>query len=93
MSKQHGPLLSDRGRGECRQIVDLHGGEINKYLGDGFLAIWPWNDGETEHIQGAIRALLELQETAEVPFRLVAHLGELTSGGGPTLGEDNLTGF
>lgn len=79
--------------GECRQIVELHGGEINKYLGDGFLAIWPWQDGETEHISGALSALLALQETADVPFRLAVHLGELTSGGGPTLGEDNLTGF
>lgn len=79
--------------GECRQIVDLHGGEINKYLGDGFLAIWPWNDGNAEHISGALSALLDLQKSAEVPFRLAVHLGELTSGGGPTLGEDNLTGF
>ncbi len=79
--------------GDCRQIVDLHGGEINKYLGDGFLAIWPWNDGETDHIEGALDALLDMQKTAEVPFRLAVHLGELTSGGGPTLGEDNLTGF
>lgn len=79
--------------GDCRQIVELHGGAINKYLGDGFLAIWPWQDEKNDHITGALDALFKLQATAEVPFRLAVHTGELTSGGGPTLGEDNLTGF
>ena len=79
--------------GNCRQIVELHGGAINKYLGDGFLAIWPWQEGHNEHICGALDALISLQETADLPFRLAVHSGELTSGGGPTLGEDNLTGF
>lgn len=79
--------------GECRQIVDLNGGVINKYLGDGFLAIWPWQDGDTGHVSQAFQSLIDLQQSADIPFRLAVHLGELTSGGGPTLGEDNLTGF
>lgn len=79
--------------GECRQIVDLHGGVINKYLGDGFLAIWPWQDGDTSRVSAAFEALVDVQSGADIPFRLAVHLGELTSGGGPTLGEDNLTGF
>lgn len=79
--------------GDCRQIVELHGGAVNKYLGDGFLAIWPWQEQGCDHVAAGISALLELQDSAEVPFRLAVHTGELTSGGGPTLGEDNLSGF
>lgn len=79
--------------GNCQQIVERHGGAINKYLGDGFLAIWPWQDDQNEQIAGALDALITLQDASDVPFRLAVHAGELITGGGPTLGEDNLTGF
>ena len=86
-------LLVGRWAGSCRQVVELHGGVINKYLGDGFLAIWPVKDNETDHLSGALNGLFELQKAASPPFRLVLHRGEVFSGGGGSLGEDNLSGL
>ncbi len=79
--------------GNCRQIVELHGGAINKYLGDGFLAIWPASEQRTEHVSGVLKALFELQGSSKLPFRLALHKGQVSSGGGPTLGEDSLSGL
>lgn len=79
--------------GECRQIIELHGGVINKYLGDGFLAIWPTHLEPDEHVAAAINKLIAVRdEHASLPFRVVTHVGAVASGGGQTLGEDNLTG-
>lgn len=78
--------------GDCRQIVELHGGGINKYLGDGFLAIWPARAQPIEHICGAAQSLQQLQSTSTLPFRLALHVGDVVLGGGRTLGEDSLSG-
>lgn len=85
--------LVGRWAGSCRQIVDLHGGSINKYLGDGFLAIWPAKDHKADHITGALKGLFELQKADSPPFRLVLHKGEVFTGGGGLHGEDNLSGL
>ncbi len=79
--------------GDCRQIIELHGGVINKYLGDGFLAIWPGKEESVEHVKGALEALLSVQTESKLPFRLALHVGEVARGGGRALGEDNLSGF
>jgi len=79
--------------GECRRIIELYGGAINKYLGDGFLAIWPAGRQPDEHVSGAVQALLDLQKSSKLPFRLALHVGEVSVGGGCSLGEDNLSGF
>ncbi len=85
--------LVGRWAGDCRQIVEMHGGAINKYLGDGFLAIWPAREGDVEKICGALKLLDQLQSKAAPPFRLALHHGEVFSGGGCSLGEDNLSGL
>ncbi|MGD9784132.1 MAG: FHA domain-containing protein [Hyphomicrobiaceae bacterium] len=77
---------------ECRQIIELHGGTINKYLGDGFLAIWPEQLDRIEHVVGTVEQFLRLQQSSSLPFRVVLHAGGVSSGGGRTLGEDNLSG-
>lgn len=77
---------------ECRQIVELHGGTINKYLGDGFLAIWPSHLQPQEHVAAALESFLKLQASSSLPFRLITHVGGVAQGGGRTLGEDNLSG-
>lgn len=77
---------------ECRQIIELHGGIINKYLGDGFLAIWPDDNDPVEHVSGTLERFVALQESSQLPFRLVLHVGGIASGGGRALGEDNLSG-
>jgi len=78
--------------GECQRIIELHGGTISKYLGDGALAVWVVANHPTEHIVGAIRKLQELQ-SADPPFRIVVHIGEVFAGGDKVLGEDPLSGL
>ncbi|MBL8567056.1 MAG: adenylate/guanylate cyclase domain-containing protein [Hyphomicrobiaceae bacterium] len=77
---------------ECRQIVELHGGIINKYLGDGFLAIWPSSFQPEHHVASALQAFAKLQAKSSLPFRIVMHVGGLSSGGSRT-GEDSLSGI
>lgn len=97
LSAQHEPAewasLVGHWAGDCRRIIELHGGTINKYLGDGFLAIWPVRERHVDSVHSALHSLIELQEKSAPPFRLALHRGEVVSGGGRTLGEDNLSGL
>lgn len=82
-----------RWMGSCKEIVDTHGGAINKYLGDGFLAFWIADAIETEHIVDALRAMKALQSGGEGPrFRLAVHYGSVAFGGSASHGEDSLSG-
>jgi len=79
--------------GNCSDLIKRHGGAINKYLGDGFLAIWPLDPNRKKHITSGLNALIDVQEQSPLPFRLVLHVGEVMTGGGRTLGEDSLSGM
>jgi adenylate cyclase len=79
--------------GNCSDLIKIHGGAINKYLGDGFLAIWPMDPNRKHHITSGLNALINVQEESPLPFRLVLHAGEVMTGGGRTLGEDSLSGM
>jgi adenylate cyclase len=82
-----------RWMGACKEIVDGHGGAINKYLGDGFLAFWMADAIETEQIISAVRALKALQADTTGPrFRLALHYGTVAFGGTASYGEDSLSG-
>ncbi len=86
-------MLVGRWMGTCKEIVDNHGGAINKFLGDGFLAYWLAESTQTEQLVSAIKALKTLQGEAAGPrFRLAIHSGTVAFGGGGSLGEDSLTG-
>jgi len=74
----------------CRSLIETSGGLINKYLGDGFLAYWSAQD--TVKVVQGLNALLKLQTTGTVPFRMVLHYGTATSGGAPSVGEESLSG-
>jgi len=78
---------------ECRTIVERRGGEINKYLGDGFLAIWSQTNADVDQVAAAAKELRTLQDQTKLPFRIVMHKGEVASGGGQSLGEDSLSGL
>lgn len=79
--------------GDCSDLIKRHGGAINKFLGDGFLAIWPMDPNRKQHITSGLHALIDVQEESPLPFRLVLHAGEVMTGGGRTLGEDSLSGM
>ena len=76
----------------CEAIVEAHGGTVNKYLGDGFLAFWKAVSAPAPALARVLTELRRLQELARPRFRFVLHRGEVLLGGGGTLGEDSLSG-
>ena len=77
----------------CKEIIDNHGGLINKYLGDGFLAYWYAEARELPQVVTAINQLVQLQRQGDGPkFRLALHRGAITIGGAGSQGEDSLSG-
>lgn len=75
----------------CQEIVEEHHGEIDKYLGDGFLAYWHDDEKSAENIATSLEKLKQLQKS-EPRFRLVLHHGLVSSGGLRSMGEESLMG-
>ena len=75
----------------CKAIVEEHHGEIDKYLGDGFLAYWHDDEKSAENVAAGLRKLKEMQKI-EPRFRLVLHAGLVSSGGLRSMGEESLIG-
>lgn len=86
-------LLVGSWMGECKSIVERHGGIINKYLGDGFFAYWYADQGRMPDLVETLRRLSGMQRQRQgPPFRLALHYGRITIGGGGSAGEDSLSG-
>jgi class 3 adenylate cyclase len=62
----------------CKEIIEKSGGEINKYLGDGFLAYWPSAETQASAIATTVAELKQVQATSTLPFRLIVHYGSIT---------------
>jgi adenylate cyclase len=77
---------------ESREVIERHGGVINKYLGDGYLAFWRDAPGVAEQVAAALAANQELQAAEGLKFRLVMHLGQVLFGGAASLSEECLMG-
>src|ERR1700716_1459937 len=75
----------------CKTIVEEHHGEIDKYLGDGFLAYWHDDEKGAESVATALAKLKQLQKI-EPRFQLVLHYGLVSSGGLRSMGEESLIG-
>ena len=75
----------------CKEIIEEHHGEIDKYLGDGFLAFWHDHEKSVENVAASLEKLKQLQEN-EPRFRLVLHHGLVSSGGLRSMGEESLMG-
>ena len=93
MSADDLPVLIGRWFSACKLAIEDCGGTINKYLGDGFFAYWEENDDSIASVTKAIRELRTLQEKKSPPFRMVLHYGKVRMGGGPSLGEESLSGL
>jgi adenylate cyclase len=78
--------------GKCKEVIEDHGGTINKYLGDGLLAYWLSREESVPHVAQSLRDLQRLQAETTPPFRLVIHHGEVFLGGLPSTGEESLAG-
>lgn len=84
-------IIGDWGA-HCREVIEQFGGEINKFLGDGYFAFWrnPSTDGS--HITEAIKSIYALRKDCPLEFRLILHYGQVQLGGVMTKGEENLSG-
>ena len=72
------------------ELLGAHGGRINKYMGDGFLAFWRDQPTAPAAVAAALAGFRELQSRAGLTFRIVVHRGLVAVGGAPTLGEESL---
>jgi class 3 adenylate cyclase len=86
------PQVMERWLAGGREIVQRHGGTLNKYLGDGFLAYWQHQEQTTAAIAQTVKELLSLQQKAEPPFRFVVHYGSVAFGLAASSGEETLMG-
>lgn len=86
------PRVTGRWLASCKQLVDENRGTINKFLGDGFFAYWIHGEGTAGAVARAVRALAELQAQDGPRFRVVTHFGEVSIGGGASMGEECLLG-
>lgn len=75
----------------CKEVIEGARGEIDKYLGDGFLAYWCDEEKTVSHVAAALAKLRQLQN-AEPVFRVVLHYGLVASGGLRSMGEETLMG-
>jgi len=84
--------MTGRWLADCKQLVEDHQGAINKFLGDGFFAYWPANEGASAaHVSRAFTALAARQAQAALRFRLVLHYGKVFVGGA-SINEESLMG-
>ncbi|MFL5322100.1 MAG: adenylate/guanylate cyclase domain-containing protein [Myxococcaceae bacterium] len=69
----------DRYFGHMSQIVKGHDGVVNKFLGDGMLAVWGVPDRDALHAEKALKAALDMRK------KLVEFNQERTNEGKPTI--------
>lgn len=87
LAKRIGVWLND-----SKRTIEKHGGMINKFLGDGFLAYWSDEKASIQQVAGAIDDLKEVQAAGGIRFRIVAHHGKVAMGGAGALREEGLMG-
>jgi len=86
------PAITGPWLGDCKQLVESCGGSLNKFLGDGFFAYWPQRSRTEEQVARALEKLLQMQRGGGLTFRVVLHFGQVSMGGGGSLGEESLHG-
>jgi len=95
-SQQVAPEVTARENGQwfkqCRELIDTHGGQMNQYLGDGFLAFWESSDSAPSQLREMLSDIHHHQSQQSPAFRFVLHFGLTVIGGVPTLSSLNLHG-
>jgi len=76
----------------CKEAIEKNSGEINQYLGDGFLAYWPSPETPSEAIAGTMAELKRIQASSPMKFRVAVHYGAITVDSALSPGEDSLIG-
>ncbi len=75
-----------------RSAVARHGGQINNFSGDGFLASWPWSSDSSNQVLRALERFQAMRSFVPFRFRLVLHFGEVMVGGWGAPCEEGLLG-
>ncbi len=76
----------------CRQILEKHGGTMNKIMGDGFVSYWRADTTSPTVIHRALAEFQLVQKAYQPQFRLVLHHGVVAIGGFGTPGDEILLG-
>jgi len=76
----------------CKEIIEVHSGMIDKYLGDGFFAYWREDKNAAKNVAAALDRLKQAQARQEPRFRLALHFGLVAIGGVPSMGQESLMG-
>ncbi len=76
----------------CKEIIEMHSGMIDKYLGDGFFAYWREDENAAKNVAAALDRLKQAQARQEPRFRLALHFGRVAIGGVPSMGQESLMG-
>jgi adenylate cyclase len=92
LSPEELPVVTGRWFSNCKRVIDDCGGAIDKYLGDGFLAYWHHGERTAGDVARALAGLKKIQESEQPPFRIVAHLGRVFTGGVTASGVERLFG-
>ena len=86
------PMVTGRWFSNCKQIIDDCGGNIDKYLGDGFLAFWRDDERMPGHVARTLKELKQSQASAQLAFRIALHYGRVFTGGVIASGVERLFG-
>jgi adenylate cyclase len=76
----------------CQAAVERGGGRINKFLGDGFFAVWEDVADSEKNILHSMDELGSISAKGEPAFRTVVHRGTVSVGGSPLLAEESFIG-
>lgn len=86
------PLVTGQWLAQCKEVIEMHGGRINQFLGDGFFAFWHDHDRMGSDIDKTHQALRQLQAEGRPAFRFVTHLGAVMLGGVSVGEEERISG-
>jgi pSer/pThr/pTyr-binding forkhead associated (FHA) protein len=92
LSEGNLPVVTGRWIEDCKRLIEQHGGSVNKFLGDGFLAYWRDEAAAPENVARTLETLARMQTTSALAFRVVLHFGQVFTGGAASLGEESLQG-
>ena len=92
LSAEQLPIVTGQWFDNCKRIIDTSGGNIDKYLGDGFLAFWRSEETSEAKVAHALGELKKMQDPAQLAFRFVLHYGRVFTGGVTSSGVERLFG-
>jgi class 3 adenylate cyclase len=75
-----------------RSAIIRHGGAINQFTPDGFLASWPWSPESSRQLAQTLDRFCEIRDFVALRFHLALHMGEVSVGIGNSSPEMGLFG-